>query len=154
MMGYTFTVGNAKPEFYKDDFPYLYAEWTCEGAADDDAPTFPNDEVTGNSNSRSPSYTVWSDFCDTLGIRQFFYDECGHLHAGHPGCMGITKEDAAFVSSALERYKSQATLPPGFETWDYDGPPRYDYHLARGIWLEWWMRWALENCETPAIANR
>jgi hypothetical protein len=57
------------------------------------------------------------------------------------------------VSLALERRQKKSTLPPGFEGWGYEGPARYDYMLARLIWLDWWMRWALENCETPAIEN-
>jgi hypothetical protein len=152
-MGYTFTIGNAEPKFHKDDFPYLHAEWDVDGATSDDAPTFPNDEMTANSSQRSPSYTVWADFCRALGITDVFYDTQGHLHAGHPGCQGITKEMLGVVSARLAAYRARSSLPPGFEDWHYEGPPRYDYHLARGIWLEWWMKWALENCETPAIAN-
>ena len=34
----------------------------------------------------------------------------------------------------------------------FDGG-RADAHLARALWLEWWMNWALENCERPAIYN-
>lgn len=153
-MGYTFTIGNAIPVHNKADFPDLYASWEVEAAHDEHAPTFQNDELTGNGNSRSPSYTVWSDFCRTVGLYEFFYTPSGQLHAGHPGCIGITKEDADFVTAALSRYSAAATLPPGFETdWDYHGPENYDYHLARLIWLEWWMRWAVEHCETPAIEN-
>lgn len=153
-MGYTFTVGNAVPEFSKDYFPELSARWVVEGATHLDAPTAPGDEMTGNGNCRSPSYTVWSDFCRSTGLYDLFYDGRGHLHAGHPGCIGITAEFADAVSAALSAYRQKATLPPGFEAdWSYDGPPNYDYHLARLIWLDWWVRWAIANCETPAIHN-
>ena len=153
-MGYTFTIGNAVPKFHKDDFPYLSARWKVENATSDDAPTFPGDEMTGNGNSRSTSYTVWSDFCRTTGIYDMFYDERDHLHADHPGCIGIDVEFSASVSAALSSYQAKSTLPPGFESdWCYDGPANYDYHLARLIWLDWWIKWALENCETPAIEN-
>jgi len=68
--------------------------------------------------------------------------------------MGITKDFADELMLALEMYKAKATLPPGFEAeWDYDGPPNYDYSLARLIWLQWWVNWAITNCETPAISN-
>lgn len=153
-MGYTFTIGNAVPEFDKSDFPYLSARWTVKNASHPDAPTFPGDEMTGNGNARSPSYTVWSDFCRSVGLYDLFYDERGRLHASHPGCVGIDKDFADAVSAALAKYKSRATLPPGFESdWAYEGPANYDYHLARLIWLDWWCRWAVENCETPAIEN-
>lgn len=153
-MGYTFTVGNAVPTSSKEDFPDLVASWEVDDVQLPGAPVFPGDDMTGNSNSRSPSYSVWPDFCRAVGLHEFFYDSMGHLRAGHPGCVGITQEDADLVSRALESYRAASNLPPGFETdWDYDGPPNYDYHLARLIWLEWWMQWAVKNCETPAIQN-
>ena len=153
-MGYTFTIGNAVPKHSKDDFPYLSAGWEVEGMTHPDAPTFPGDEMTGNSNGRHPSYGVWSEFCRSVGLYDLFYDERGHLHAGHPGCIGLTVEDADRITAALKAYQATSTLPPGFEKdWSYRGPANYDYSLARLIWLEWWVRWAVTNCETPAIEN-
>jgi hypothetical protein len=153
-VGYTFTVGNAVPEFHKDDFPELWARWDVEYVAVDDAPSFVGDEATGKGNSRSPSYSAWSDFCRSTGLYEFFYDDRGNLHAGHPGCLGISKEDADFVTAALHRYRAKSTLPPGFESDHFhNGPPTRDYHLARLMWLEFWMQWAIKNCETPAIQN-
>lgn len=153
-MGYTFTIGNAVPVANKDSFPELSVRWIVEGVTNDDAPSFPGDEMTGKSNMRSPSYSVWHEFCKTTGVYEFFYNSQGRLHASHPGCIGITEEDADFVSEALSVYKEKATLPAGFEEeWGYEGPPNYDYHLARLIWLEYWMQWAVKHCETPAISN-
>jgi len=153
-MGYTFTIGNATPRHHKDDFPYLSAEWDVDGMTLEDAPTFPGDEMTGSSNQRSSSYSVWSSFCKEVGLYEVFYYETGHLVGSHPGCAGITKEMCDHVTDRLREWKSKASLPAGFEAeWGYKGPPNFDYSLARLTWLEWWMRWALENCETPAIAN-
>ena len=152
-MGYTFTIGNAVPKFSKEDFPYLGAGWEVEGMRHDDAPNFPGDEMTKNGNSRSPSYSVWSDFCKQTGIYSLFYDDRGHLLAGHPGCIGIDQGFRAGIAEALAAYQAKATPPPGFEAWNYDGPANFDYHLARLIWLDWWVDWALKNCETPAMEN-
>ena len=152
-MGYNFSVGNAVPNHNKDYFPELYAAWEVKGEEQPDAPNFPNDAAK-KTNYRSPSYTVWANFCRNTGLYEFFYDELGQLHAGHPGCIGITQEDANFVTAALNRYRAKATLPPGFEEdCFYQGPSNYDYDLARLMWLEWWMQWAVKNCETPAIQN-
>lgn len=154
-MGYTFVVGNAKPTHDKDDFPYLRARWEVDIKTLKSAPTFVNDEMTGNSNSRSPSYTVWAEFARATGLYEFFFDDRGHLHAGHPGCVGITQEDADLVTAALNRYKSKAVHPPGFSDWYGKTPDDkpVDAHLARLIWLEFWMQWAVKNCKTPAIQN-
>jgi hypothetical protein len=128
-----------------------------------DAPTFPNDEMTGNGNSRSPSYTGWLEFCQETGIYDVFYDERRHLHAGHPGCVMLTRSDLDRVQEARISWQKNSSLPPGFAGWPvYDQQTgvsrstdegKYDCQLARLIWLEWWMAWALDNCVTPAIEN-
>ena len=154
-MGYIFKIGNAKPHFSKADFPYLDARWRVEDVKIESAPDFPND-FGGKSNMRMPSYTVWFSFCQNVGLFEFFYDETNRLRADHPGCIGITQEDVDLVSEALRVYQSKATLPAGFESSDIlkdDHIPSCDGDLARLMWLEWWMRWALENCQTPAIEN-
>lgn len=161
-MGYTFKIGNAVPEFSKDD-DYLMARWAVQPTTHPDAPTFPNDQMTGNSNIRSPSYTGWYEFCKDTGIYDVFYEASKQLHAGHPGCVLLKQSDLDMVRKAREEWQKTTTLPPGFEGWPvYDEISRemrspdqgkYDGYLARLIWLEWWMEWALNNCETPAIQN-
>lgn len=161
-MGYTFKIGNAVPEFSKED-GYLRAEWVVQPITHADAPTFPNDGMTGNGNDRSTSYSVWADFCRATGIYGVFYDERGHLHAGHPGCVMLKRSDLERVKEAREAWQKTSTLPPGFEGWPvYNNETgethtpdegKYDAYLARLLWLEWWMAWALDNCETPAIEN-
>ncbi len=72
-MGYTFTIGNAVPKHHKSDFPHLSATWDVDAMTHLHAPTFPNDEMTANSNSRSPSYSTWADFCNETGLRDVFF---------------------------------------------------------------------------------
>lgn len=114
-MGYTFKIGNAVPKFSKDD-GYLSARWVVEPMRRDDAPTFPHDEMTGNGNDRSSSYNVWSEFCKATGIYDVFYDERGHLHAGHPGCVMLKRSDLERVKEAREAWQKTSTLPPGWKT--------------------------------------
>jgi hypothetical protein len=161
-MGYNIYIGDAKPEFSKDDGE-LWARWTVNGMALPDAPTFPNDEVTGNGNCRSPSYVGWSEFCEAVGLHDLFLEKWEGLMGEHPGCKMLHKEHLLQVQAALEKWKRTATKDPGFSGWPKHNPDtnqwetpddgKYDHNLARLIWLEFWMRWALENCETPAIAN-
>jgi hypothetical protein len=153
-MGYSITIGNAVP-FFSKDYDELYACWEVESATSDEAPTFINDQLTGNSNGRHPSYSAWSDFCRTTGLYDLFYKEWEGLIHKHPGCVMITEDDYAEVHNALEKYKKTATKPPGFDDWrDSADKIAYDPYLARLMWLDFWMRWALDNCETPAIHNR
>jgi hypothetical protein len=160
-MGYSFHIGNAVHDIYEEDGE-KWESWPVAGTTHPDAPTFPHDEMTGNGNGRHPSYSGWSAFCKDAGIYEFFYTESGHLKCGHPGTMFITYDDLAVIQLALEARKNIATKPPGFDGYpvldkngQYSSPDqgKYDGTLARLIWLEFWMRWALENCETPGIQN-
>lgn len=145
-MSYSIHIGNATSEFSKDD-GYLSARWVVEPATHPAAPTFPNDDMTGNSNSRHPSYSAWDDFCRATGLHDMFFGEENEgLMREHPGCVMLTEMHAQTITAALAAYQSEATKPPGFT----DG---HSPHLARILWLEFWVRWALENCETPAIQN-
>lgn len=164
-MGYTFLIGNATVRSGEDD-DCLWAYWEVAGETHPEAPVFPNDTMTGNSNMRCPSYFVWDDFCTQTNLHDVFYNEQGILHCGHPGCMMITQELLDTVKAALDSYRLKATKPPGFQrdkdlllnpaTGTWYTPPEleiYDPMFARLIWLEWWMRWAFNNCPTPAISN-
>lgn len=146
-MGYYIAIGNAVPDFGKED-GYLYASWVVSETRNEDAPIFPGDHATGNKNIRLPSYTGWSEFCDKMGLYDLFFDKFEGLFRQHPGCVMITQEHYQTVAAALHEYKKHAKRPPG-----YDEFGNYDYDLARLMWLEYWMKWALDNCETPAIYN-
>lgn len=157
-MGYEIRIGNAVPHFDKDG-GQLYACWKVEPTATDKAPTFPNDEMTGNGNSRHPSYSSWTEFLRQTGLFDLFLGDDG-LMKDHPGCRIITKDHHAAVKSALDKWQEKATLPPGlsgsqitssgYETFD-EG--KYDHQLARLMWLEFWMKYAIDTYETPAIEN-
>lgn len=145
-MEYTIKIGNAVPVFSKDEFPRLVAQWKVEDAQSKDAPCPPGDEFLEQANYRSPSYAAWQDLIEQVGLRNLFYHPLNGLMANHPGCVGIDPADAASVRAALIRYRKTATMPAG-EGIDHD------YDLARLEWLDFWMHWAIENCETPAIEN-
>lgn len=146
-MGYHIAIGNAVPEFSKD-YGELYACWVVKGTSNEDAPNFPGDILTKNGNIRMPSYSGWSDFCEKVGLHELFFDKHEGLFQQHPGCIMITQEHYQTVADALEEYQKHAKRPPGFDDFG-----NYDYNLARLMWLEYWVNWALENCETPAIYN-
>lgn len=160
-MGYTLRIGNAVPEFSKEDGE-LSARWVVENAELPEAPAFPND-INNHRNCRWPSYLGWADFCRNAGIYELFYGTDRNARGGllehHPGCVMLTADHHAIVAKALKNRQEVATLPPGFMANPHFGKPedqvpgKFDPTLARLIWLEWWMRWALHNAETPAIYN-
>ena len=171
-MGYTISIGNAVLK-RDDDWDEPYQRIEVEPASHDDAPD--HDRYTGKGNSRSPSYTVWHDFCKEAGIYPLFYgsgwnrstcryDPCPEnfhretpLIIHHPGAEPISVKDADYVSNALKNYKMQnPDAVPGF--WDTDKHHNEidngkDPILARLVWLEFWFRWAVENCQYPTVEN-
>lgn len=169
-MGYNISIGNAVLQYYKGD---EHIRVTVESAQHDEAPN--HCEYTGKGNSRSPSYTTWHDFCKEAGIHELFYGqgwsreerrylECSDdfhretpLLSKHPGCFTLLPSDLEYVSAArVKREQTNGGKPPGF--WELDKDWKEidngtDHVLARLLWLEFWIKWALENCERPAIAN-
>lgn len=165
-MGYTITIGNAVLKDYSDDPDgwdgQYVARFDVAKVTHPDAPTFPHDEMTGQSNERSPSYTAWADTMRAANLGGVFHPEGTesdarnfYAFAQHPGCQVITPGMLAQVSAAVVRWRETHDLPPGFMGWDWNEPEptTHDATLARLLWLEWWMDWALKNCERPAIAN-
>lgn len=166
-MGYNITIGNAILDYTKGD---EHMSIRCAAATHPDAPD--HCPYTGKGNSRSPSYTGWSEFCETAGISELFYGrgwsrgqarylECRDdfhretpLLSEHPGAFPLLPADLDYITAArVLREQNNGGRPAGF--WEGDGniDNGKDHVLARLLWLEFWMKWAFENCENPAIAN-
>lgn len=153
-MGYSITIGNATPWHEKADG--LRSGWSVALEKRDDAPAFA-DEPTQFENQRWPSYGAWTGSMKALGLNELFFGDEGFF-VEHPGCVQITPGHLAIVKAALTRHReTNGGKPAGFFGYDNKTHTEIDNgndpDLARGVWLEWWMEWALANCETPAIQN-
>ena len=129
----------------------------------DDAPHFPHDEMTSNGNSRHPGYSQWSNFARQAGLHAFFFDKENGLMREHPGAFMLTQDHSEVVSNALSKWRREhQAIEPGWcgcvqccgrmgdkaaKHVDRDGV------LARLIWLDFWIRWAIGSCKVPAIYN-
>lgn len=167
-MSYNIYVGNATLESSWSVEEGCSASWHVEPVALDDAPNFAYDILTENGNSRHPGYSQWSNFCVESGLYRLFYGvdaRDGYNHDGgllsvHPGCVPLTPSMLAEVTEARVRWEcAHPGAIPGFDydadwlTSADDGVRGRDAILARLLWLEWWMTWALANCERPSISN-
>lgn len=145
-MGYTITIGqleiSKEPE---DGLDCSCIRFGAEGAHHDSAPAF--GEPTDHENQRWPSYSAWAETLRDVGLYSVFYYEDGHLIGGHPGVRLVTQELKDRVDEALHLYQvanPNAELKFG---------KVIGANLCRLTWLHYWITWALENCETPVIAN-
>ena len=165
-MGYDIKIGEARvvaPEPSKADegcTPRIGAV----GATHPEAPTFPGDGMTGNSNDRSSAYSSWSNFVRAVGLNDLFFGKEAGLMREHPGAAMLTETHHARILGALVADRaSRPDARPGWrEPMDgarpFEGPWKpetegLDPDIARLVWLEWWVRWALDNCTIPVIAN-
>jgi len=118
------------------------------------APSLPHDEMTGRTNGRHPAYSGWSEFCDSVGLRKLFFDTENGLMRHHPGCFALKRKHHQVVVRALKQWRKRYPLAePGFGPTGLNDGVLEDCNLARLVWLEWWMGWALENCKQPAVEN-
>lgn len=143
-----------------------------EGREHPSAPRFPGDLMTGNSNNRHPSYGGWAEFVEKTGLDDLFFGaSCNRpggytrdvsLMSRHPGVSLLRLKDLEEIKRARQHWEAKTWHHPeriaGFDP-NYDpfsskpADPRYDGILARLIWLEWWVDWALANCKLPCIYN-
>ena len=112
-----------------------------------DAPGFPGD-YADKINERMPSYSDWVSMANVVGLKRLFFDEKIGLLSQHPGCAVLESRHLQEVQSAVERFRTR--FPEATPRCDMSTE---DAHLARLLWVEWWMGWALANCEMPAIYN-
>lgn len=145
-MGYTITIGELEVVQSPDDgLDCKCIRFYAEGVRHDDAPAF--GDPTDHTNSRWPSYSVWSDFAKMVGLYDVLFCD-GTLLGGHPGVRLVTPALSAAVAEALSKFQA---AHPGMK-------PEYDVtdeasNLASLIWLDYWMRWARENCKVPVMVN-
>ncbi len=157
-MSYDIYIGNAELAVLEglDDQPSSYYIRVNE-MEHPDAPTFPNDDMTGNGNSRHPGYSQWTEFTRTAGLYDLFFNQDDGLMVAHPGNAALRPEHAKEIHKALERWQARhPDATPGFEAFAWgDEVPKHGYDpiLARLIWLDWWVDYALKHCERPCIYN-
>jgi len=142
-MGYTLKIG----ELIR---PTRGAEDTLDDVAElerDDAPAFAGDDAP-QTNVRRPSARVWEQTVDALGLRGLFTGPRGLL-ARIPGAAPLRAAHVKTVRAAVARY--QAAHPRLVAR--FDAAPEAAF-LARGLWLEYWMDWAVRTCRRPVLVNR
>jgi hypothetical protein len=141
-MGYTIGIGQLVTEHYDE----TYVGYGVEGAHHDEAPAF--GEPTDFTNARWPSYSSWQDALFETGTEKVFFTPTGHVIGEHPGFREITQE-------LYDEFKTNMTA---FEDKHPDIKATYkgtvnDGRYCRLVWLDYWLKWALANCENPVIVN-
>jgi len=170
-MSYDIYIGNAVVKSawtgggeYEDE---PFAEWVVEPLELPGAAPF-KDDATGYGNHCHPGYHQWDQAMRSCGLHTLWFGndpiERSGLLKSHPGITPLTPGHLAIVETAYQSYcaKHPDAKPGGCsckacEPWqsDPDVPhdPQADFNLVRFDWMLFWMRWALANCERPAVYN-
>ena len=155
-MGYSIVIGELEVEKHWDDgIDSSCISFKARGEHHDEAPAF--GEPTDHENQRWPSYGAWSDCMKDAGMHDLFFDE-GRLIGGHPGVRLITKDLYSEFSKRKKAFETRhPNATPTYGKADIlngdPSNPECNSTYCRIVWLDYWMKWALENCETPVIAN-
>jgi hypothetical protein len=128
-MAYALTIGEARMDI---DPEFGNVGITVDRVSLSEAPLNSSND---RSNTITPAYLVWENFCTQTGMHELFYDDDEGLLRPHPGVKLLT-------SVHLAAFK-EATIPPGDE-----------WSRKRVDWLIWWTEWALANCKVPVFENR
>lgn len=156
-MSYDIYIGNAQP-VYPDpaDEDDGYFAWRVEHVTNDAAPEWPNPasdpigslvDISGKTNGRHPGYIQMREWSKRVGLEDLFFNEQNGLLRPHPGICRLLPHMLAEVQEALAKY--QTKHPGKVPGWG----DNESGDLAKLIWYEFWMRWALANCAWPAVEN-
>jgi hypothetical protein len=171
-MGMDYAIGQA---IFEPDLDRMTGEWTCcpevQKASHPNYPMFPNcfTDSLASENRGGASYSGMAEFIKEAGLEYLFkgssspsYGTRLGLVQRHPGCVEITPYVIQAVANARFRRQLLDGRSPGYSKriWNHtlrrfietDGE-QYDWVLARLIWLEGWMNWAIRNCDRPAFYN-
>lgn len=147
-MGYSLKIGELKVETEIDICGLdsgVYTYLTVENESHPNAPAF--GEPTDNTNERWPSYSSWSNFCETAGLTDLFYPDGRNIRGGHPGAFPIEDE---FMTQLYQRYMDFKEKYPDAET---NFETEENGALCRLEWLMYWCNWAHKNCKQPVFTN-
>jgi hypothetical protein len=137
-MTVTIRIGNAKVHSVAV-FPALEAKWEVEDAEEwKGASTyiFSDEFEWMRTNEVGLSNAGWAEFLRLTELEDWSKDRIGTQ-----GTYGLLKRDAAMAEDKLEK----------FSLLEKDKDPAWRYHYWTLVWFAHWVRWAVDNCETPAI---
>ena len=146
-MGYTLIIGEPHVRVEEE---YNFVTIEVKEVKIEDAPSF--GEPTDCTNSRYPSYSVWSDFCRFVGLYDMFFDKGNGIIAEHPGVFPVLPIHKEEIDKAMLQFKKKyPNAIAGFS--EKPGAPEANGYLARLEWLKYWIDWSLINCKQPVFKN-
>lgn len=136
-MSYNLRIGNAKISYdsEENECRIVAEEYRHDNAPHDGSPT-------DFTNERWPSYVGWSDFCNSVGLRDLFFNEDNGLIINHPGVSSLNNLHKKEIDKAYINFKKKNLKNKKSEA---------NYNRLK--WLKYWVDWCLKNCDKPILEN-
>lgn len=148
-MGYHIYIGEPSVKLCREDsLGMLVPTIVVQMERSYDAPYFDNDDLTEKTNYRAPSYNGWEEFTKESDLHHLFYNAETGLMTKNPGAALLNTHHLAEVKHAIAKWairrKEESMGIAGFAL-------NQDRVAANLMWLEYWIKWALEYCTTPVF---
>lgn len=130
-------------------------KWSAETIKLENAPAF--GEYGDYTNERYTHNSLWLKFSEFVNIKDMFYNENEKLVGKEIGYLKLTH---SFLEELRKRIKVFKGKYPDAEATYGDNnlrslndfsTPVENLFLCRLVWLEFWINYAIENSENPAI---
>ena len=143
-MSYTITIGEAVLITVESEFRARYEVLLMNH---ENAPEPFINRIEPWVNRIKPSYILWNDVMYELKLGGLFY---GDLMKNHPGIKRLNTDNVIRIKDAVNEYMKNHRAA----VVDLSFPISYERQVVEhGIWLAWWVEWAVSNCKNPAIHN-
>jgi len=157
-MGFDFRVGEAIIDHQQEDY---LCSIDVKKVNVKEAPIF--NKYWGQTNKIHVSYGGWKEICRFIRLEDLFYDTDADycLLQSHPGCVPITPFHLTVLNNRYSEYLVRCpSAIPTFgninKTNMLEGDksnPIENNMLCWLVWLIFWFKWALNNCERPVFCN-
>ncbi|MGL5718592.1 MAG: hypothetical protein ACRCX2_36650 [Paraclostridium sp.] len=167
-MGWYIDIGELKVYEEKDDDGSVLRSFGAEQTTHKDAPYLGFGDVSYDTNSRHPSYAGFGQFVTDVGLRDFFYEEImgnrsnsfyTELEENHLETIRKAIDNYLDVyPDAPDKIPSKDKEPEGFRNKSWEDRDAitdsmdFDWNYGKLKWYEFWIDWALRNCDKPVIA--
>lgn len=138
-------IGNAILANHAVDVDDLMPSWRMEESVADTAPSFFGN--INKTNILTCHISTWEKFCHKADIHELFFSG-----GTHRGIVKLKQRHLDLVSDVLANYHDFGPVRPSWN--DPENPDwcKYNGMMERLTWIDYWMRWAIANCETPAFS--
>lgn len=138
-------IGNAILANHNVDADDVMPSWRMEESLADTAPSIFGDN--NKTNTITCCVSTWEKFCQKADIHELFF-----TNGTSRGIVKLKQRHLEIVSNALVTSRNSGLIRSSWNDPENPNWLKYNGVTERLTWIEYWMKWAIANCETPAVS--